>query len=72
MRKEFRRFAERLSFIWYDGQPFADILKHAAALPPHSAIFWLSDECGCGRCRVRGRHCVEKALRRGKRAHIHP
>ena len=40
LRKEFPRFAERLSFIWYDGQPFTDILKHVAALPPHSAIFF--------------------------------
>jgi hypothetical protein len=40
LRKEFAPFADRLSFIWYNDQSFADILKHAAALPRHSAIFW--------------------------------
>ena len=40
LRKEFAQFADRLSFIWYNDRSFADILKHAAALPPHSAIFW--------------------------------
>ena len=40
LRKEFAPFADRLSFIWYNDRSFADILKHSAALPPHSAIFW--------------------------------
>ncbi len=40
LRNEFAPFADRLSFIWYNDRSFADILKHAAALPPHSAIYW--------------------------------
>jgi signal transduction histidine kinase len=40
VRRELAPFADRLSFIWYDDRSFADILKHAASLPPHSAIFW--------------------------------
>ena len=40
LRKEFPPFADRLSFIWYNDRSFADILKHVAALPPHSAIFF--------------------------------
>ena len=40
LRKEFAPFADRISFIWYSDRSFADMLKHAAALPPHSAIFW--------------------------------
>jgi signal transduction histidine kinase/ABC-type uncharacterized transport system substrate-binding protein len=40
LRKELAPFAERVSFIWYDDRSFADILKRAAALPPHSAIYW--------------------------------
>ena len=40
LRKEFAPFTDRLSFIWYNDRSFEDILKHAAALPPHSAIFW--------------------------------
>ena len=40
LRKDFAPFADRLSFIWYNDRSFADILKQAAALPPHSAIFW--------------------------------
>jgi signal transduction histidine kinase len=30
----------RIKFTWYDTLSFEDILKHAAALPPNSAIFW--------------------------------
>jgi hypothetical protein len=40
MRREVRRFANRISFIWYSDLLFEEILKHAASLPPHSAIFW--------------------------------
>jgi signal transduction histidine kinase len=40
LREEFAPFADRLSFIWYNDRSFADILKHSAALPPHSAILW--------------------------------
>ncbi len=40
LRKEFAPFAGRLSFIWYNDRSVAEILKHAAALPPHSAIYW--------------------------------
>ena len=40
LRKEFAPFADRLSFIWYNERSFEDILRHAATLPPHSAIFW--------------------------------
>ena len=40
MRREVRRFANRISFIWYSDLSFEEILKHAASLPPHSAIFW--------------------------------
>ena len=40
MRREVRRFANRTSFIWYSDLSFEEILKHAASLPPHSAIFW--------------------------------
>ena len=40
IRREFAPFADRVSFIWYNDKSFEDILKHAAALPPHSAIFW--------------------------------
>ncbi len=40
LRRELASFAGRLSFIWYNDQSFADILKQAAALPPHSAIYW--------------------------------
>ncbi len=30
----------RVVFTWYNDLSFEDILKHAAKLPPHSAIFW--------------------------------
>src|SRR5262245_3299457 len=40
MRREVKRFANRISFIWYSDLSFEEILKHAASLPPNSAIFW--------------------------------
>jgi ABC-type uncharacterized transport system substrate-binding protein len=33
-------FAKRVDLKWYDNLAFADILKDAAKLPPHSAILW--------------------------------
>ncbi len=38
--KEVKPLENRIAFTWYDDLSFEDILKHAAALPPHSAIFW--------------------------------
>jgi signal transduction histidine kinase len=32
--------ANRIALTWYNELSFEDILKHAAALPPRSAIFW--------------------------------
>ena len=40
LRNEFAPFADRISFIWCHDRSLADILKRAAALPPHSAIYW--------------------------------
>jgi hypothetical protein len=31
---------DRVSFTWTDHLSFSDLLKHAAELPPRSAIFW--------------------------------
>ncbi len=38
--REVKPLEGRVEFIWYDVMSFEDILKHAAKLPPHSAIFW--------------------------------
>jgi signal transduction histidine kinase len=40
IRREAKAFENRITFKWYNDLSFADILKDAAALPPHSAIFW--------------------------------
>ena len=42
VRKATALFADRVQFRWYNELSFEDIFKDAAALPPHSAIFWLS------------------------------
>jgi signal transduction histidine kinase len=34
-------FADRVNFRWYNELSFEDMLKDAASLPPHSAIFWI-------------------------------
>jgi len=39
---EFRRFGNRLRFIWPDGMSYADMLQRAASLPPRSAIISIS------------------------------
>ena len=38
--KEVQPFANRIAFTWYNHLSFEELLKHAAALPPQSAIFW--------------------------------
>jgi len=40
LREAVKPFANRIAFTWYSDFSFEDILKHAAALPPHSAIYW--------------------------------
>jgi len=38
--KEVEPLSKRLRFSWTDHLSFDELLKQAAALPPHSAIFW--------------------------------
>ena len=38
--KAVKPLTNRVSFTWTNNLSFDDLLKHAAALPPHSAIFW--------------------------------
>ncbi|WP_143845309.1 ATP-binding protein [Bradyrhizobium cosmicum] len=40
IQRQLAPFANRVVLKWYDELPFADILKDAAKLPPHSAILW--------------------------------
>jgi signal transduction histidine kinase len=40
LRREFAPFAGRVELKWYNELSFENILKDAANLPPHSAIFW--------------------------------
>ena len=42
MVRDFERFKDRLTFVWFNGLSFSDILKRSSALPPHSAIFYPS------------------------------
>lgn len=35
-----RKLEDRVAFTWYDTYSFDQLLKHAASLPPNSAIFW--------------------------------
>ena len=46
--KSTARFADRVQFRWYNELSFEDMLKDAANLPQHSAIFWIGLECRCG------------------------
>jgi signal transduction histidine kinase len=42
IRKAAMPFADRVAFTFYDDLSFEEILKHVAAPPPHSVIFWES------------------------------
>jgi signal transduction histidine kinase len=39
-RNEVKPFEGRIAFTWTNHLSFEEIVKHAAALPPNSAIFW--------------------------------
>jgi signal transduction histidine kinase len=39
---EFRRFHDRLTFVWSDNLSLPEILRHCASLPGDSAIFYLA------------------------------
>jgi hypothetical protein len=39
-RKEAKPFENRVAFVWYADLSFQEILKRAAALPPHTVLFW--------------------------------
>jgi signal transduction histidine kinase len=39
-KKEAKPFENRVAFVWYADLSFEDILKRAAALPPHTVLFW--------------------------------
>jgi signal transduction histidine kinase len=49
--REIKPLADRVTFLWTDPLSFEEILKHAAALPPKTAIFWalmIVDAAGVG------------------------
>ena len=41
LEKEFRRFRDRLTFIWFDDLSVADALRRSASLPDQSAIVYV-------------------------------
>jgi signal transduction histidine kinase len=40
IRREARRYEDRVAFVWYNDLSFEEILKLASALPPHTVLFW--------------------------------
>ena len=67
IRKEVAPLADRVEFTFYNELSFEDILQRAAALPPHSAIFWegmIVDAAGAvydGESAFKRLHAVSKA-----------
>ena len=39
-KREAKPFENRVAFVWYADLSFEEILKRAAALPPHTVLFW--------------------------------
>ena len=42
LENQFRRFHDRLTFVWLDDLSLADILRRCASLPDNSAIFYVT------------------------------
>jgi signal transduction histidine kinase len=40
VKKEAMLFESRVAFVWYADLSFAEILKRASTLPPHTVLFW--------------------------------
>ena len=40
VKKEVMLFENRVAFVWYADLSFAEILKRASTLPPHTVLFW--------------------------------
>ena len=40
LRRDFQPFADRVNITWLNDMTFDEMLKRAAAMPAHSAIFW--------------------------------
>jgi signal transduction histidine kinase len=40
IKKEAKPFENKVTFVWYADLPFEEILRRAAVLPPHTALFW--------------------------------
>lgn len=39
-KREAKPLEDRVAFVWYADVPFAEILKQAKVLPPHTVLFW--------------------------------
>ena len=42
LENQFRRFHDRLTFVWFDDLSLPEILHRSASLPEHSAIFYVT------------------------------
>jgi len=42
LEKQFKRFHDRLNFVWFDDLSLPEILRRCARLPAHSAIFYIT------------------------------
>ncbi|QDF37132.1 ATP-binding protein [Bradyrhizobium symbiodeficiens] len=40
VKRELQPLGERIELVWYSDLSFEEILKRAARLPPHTALFW--------------------------------
>ena len=41
LEEEFKRFRDRLTFVWFDDLTLAELLRRCASLPDNSAIFYV-------------------------------
>ena len=42
LEEQFRRFHDRLTFVWFDALSFPEILRRSASLPDNSAIYYVT------------------------------
>ena len=66
LENEFRRFHDRLTFVWSDDLSLQEILRRCASLPEHSAILYVIVRHRRGRGGVCGRASVRRPSRHGQ------
>ena len=70
LARELAPLSGRVELRWYNRLSFEEILKDAANLPPHSAIFWHLMSVDAAGVAHEGNTALQQALFRSQRSHL--